>query len=514
MPNRVHPRSAGMFATAVAIVMLAAVTNAHSQSNLGFESAHSENARRPVGWNSSGGGACKIARDDQAHSQGEHSLHFKCRNPTGTRQFGMAAQSITLDPSKDGQIRLSGDLRLSDVRNGFGGLWLRIDGAKGSLAFNNMADRALHGTLDWARHEIRLAYPQGAKRAVFGALLAADGELWADDLTIEVVAADRLPEVAGEARRYLQDALAIIDKHALARPKNWEAYAAQVMQSARGASKVEEAYTSLQFALKQLGDGHSFLMRPERTGQWRSGNSDAEAESITRVEGRLLDGQFAYLGVPGFASGDPATMTAFADALQQEVARLDRAPACGWVVDLRNNPGGNMWPMIAGLGPLLGQEELGSFVDRNGLSEVWWQRDGRAGSGEAELSRVSGLGYRLANPQSPVAVLIGKLTASSGEALAIAFRGRPHTRSFGAATRGLATGNQNFALSDGAMLFLTTTRFRDRTGVEQRGSISPDTLSESLSALQAEPNEDATLDAAIQWLRQTADCASATPGDR
>ncbi|MGV9658891.1 S41 family peptidase [Streptomyces koyangensis] len=58
----------------------------------------------------------------------------------------------------------------------------------------------------------------------------------------------------------------------------------------------------------------------------------------------------------------------------------------------------------------------------------------------------------------PVAVLTGPRTASAGEAVAIAFRERPDTRTFGDPTSGVPTANAPYPLSDGALVVLTTAR--------------------------------------------------------
>ena len=50
------------------------------------------------------------------------------------------------------------------------------------------------------------------------------------------------------------------------------------------------------------------------------------------------------------------------------------------------------------------------------------------------------------------AAVISSLTASSGEAVTIAFIGRLNARTFGERTRGLTTSNDQFLLSDGAVL--------------------------------------------------------------
>jgi hypothetical protein len=75
--------------------------------------------------------------------------------------------------------------------------------------------------------------------------------------------------------------------------------------------------------------------------------------------------------------------------------------------------------------------------------------------GRNELARVLSLPYDLRQASPFIAVLLSSATSSSGEAVAIAFRGNPNTRSFGQRTRGLTTANGRFTPSDGAIIILT-----------------------------------------------------------
>jgi carboxyl-terminal processing protease len=70
--------------------------------------------------------------------------------------------------------------------------------------------------------------------------------------------------------------------------------------------------------------------------------------------------------------------------------------------------------------------------------------------------------------------LTGMKTASAGEAIVVAFRGRPDTRSFGLYTAGVPTGNEGFTLSDGAVIALTVGVNADRTGQTYDDRIYPD----------------------------------------
>lgn len=98
------------------------------------------------------------------------------------------------------------------------------------------------------------------------------------------------------------------------------------------------------------------------------------------------------------------------------------------VLDLRTDTGGNMWPMIGGLAPLIGTGQVGSFVYPDGTIEPWTLIDGVA-SWDGMVMAAYDTPIEAGHP--PVAVLIGPRTASSGEATAVAFHGRPTRASSG-----------------------------------------------------------------------------------
>ena len=190
-----------------------------------------------------------------------------------------------------------------------------------------------------------------------------------------------------------------------------------------------------------------------------------------------------YVKIGSFG-GTSAQAIAFADAIQNTIKAADRADLTGWIVDLRGNGGGNMWPMIAGVGPVLGDGAIGYFIDPFGLESQWEYHDGASWLTGVALQRVT-TPYRLLKERPRVAVLTDKLVASSGEATVIAFRKRPDTRSFGTSTCGLSTANASYPLSDGAVLILTTSVMADRLHTAYGDSIPPDeTLTDPAQALQ------------------------------
>ena len=193
----------------------------------------------------------------------------------------------------------------------------------------------------------------------------------------------------------------------------------------------------------------------------------------------------------GAFSGTVEQANAYARQIQDSIASRDRDDLIGWIVDLRSNGGGNMWPMIAGLGPIIGAGPLGYFLGPTGSETVWDYRNGSSYSGSIAVTTVSPP-YTLRRAAPRVAVLSDNRIASSGEATLIAFLRRPNTRSFGQPTCGLSTANATYPLSDGAMLTLTTSLMADRAKTPFGDSIPPDEVI-------ADPNQ--TIERAITWLQ-------------
>lgn len=88
--------------------------------------------------------------------------------------------------------------------------------------------------------------------------------------------------------------------------------------------------------------------------------------------------------------------------------------------------------------------------------------------------------------------LVGPKTASTGEAVAVAFRARPGTRFSGQPTAGLATSNTTFPFPDGGALLLTTAAMADREGAEYTKRIVPEST--------VRGDQDA-IEMAADWLR-------------
>ena len=147
--------------------------------------------------------------------------------------------------------------------------------------------------------------------------------------------------------------------------------------------------------------------------------------------------------------------------------------------------------MMAGVGPILGDGIAGYAIDADDREEPWDYRAGALYLGGMSWRYVD-VPYTLLKQDPKVAVLTDGAVASSAEGIVIAFRGRPATRSFGTPTCGLSTGNEDYTLSDGAILVLADAVMADRMRRKYGDSIPPDEMISDSTHV---------VDRAIEWLR-------------
>jgi C-terminal processing protease CtpA/Prc len=219
------------------------------------------------------------------------------------------------------------------------------------------------------------------------------------------------------------------------------------------------------------------------------------------VSGKRLENGIGYVALQDIG-GNIDTLKGYANELQRLIQDIDQEPTCGWIVSLRGNTGGSVFPMVTGLAPIIGEGEIGGFLlpdgNRKMLSlqkgNVWIDGDVVPKFGEL----LDAPSYTLKEPMPPVAVLVDQQTASAAEITALAFIGRPESRLFGEPTGGYTTGNEVFPLFDGAMMILTFAKELDRTGKIYSEQIIPDVIVPSSEAM----------DVAIEWLLTHLTCSS------
>jgi carboxyl-terminal processing protease len=287
------------------------------------------------------------------------------------------------------------------------------------------------------------------------------------------------------AAAYLEEVVTLLQRYSVKRREiDWTAFRAQVFAAAGPAQTIGATVPGIRQALALLGDGHSVYI-PLRGSVVAVPTKTCAAPTIRRPGAPNV----GYVRVRQFA-GTPAEATVYAQQLQDSIRVADRDSLVGWIVDLRGNSGGNMYPMIAGIGPILGEGVVGYFLSADSAWTPFSYRDGISAYADTPLHQVSSV-YRLKRPNPRVAVLTDGWVASSGEAVAVAFRGRADTRSFGTPTCGLSTGNATYFLSDTSRLVITVSTMADRTQRAYGDAIAPD---------EAITNPDDAVSRAILWL--------------
>ncbi|MBB6503028.1 S41 family peptidase [Pedobacter cryoconitis] len=138
--------------------------------------------KKPIGWSYSLNGeqnkAYQVTLDSTTKIKGKYS--FLIKNIGNFSNFGAIDYPINRT-FKGRLIELKGYIKTQDVNTGYAGIWLRIDGVEGAIAFDNMSKSGVRGTNDWKPYSIKLPYDSKSAKAIhIGGLLVGNGRAWYD----------------------------------------------------------------------------------------------------------------------------------------------------------------------------------------------------------------------------------------------------------------------------------------------------------------------------------------------
>lgn len=287
--------------------------------------------------------------------------------------------------------------------------------------------------------------------------------------TLLITAAAILLAVScGDANKaYVRKAIQIMDKNGLfAQGLEWEEAKLKALDASP--ASIEEAQEVIREAGKVAGGKHTFLKTEP------SVTEDATSTTWDMPTVRMKEDGIAIIKIPPFSGNHD-------EGVKYAMSVLDAIPDSlpGAVIDLRDNRGGNMYPMIAAVHRFIADDDILRF---RGRKRTQWVQLSYViqGAGISQMPRI----------ECPVAILTNEWTGSSGEATLLCFRGLDYVRVFGAPTAGYVSSNKPFSLPDGSQLVLTTGCDVARTGEAFCDNpIEPDVLTET-------PLEDA-----LAWLR-------------
>ena len=283
--------------------------------------------------------------------------------------------------------------------------------------------------------------------------------------------------VPPSAETYGKNALSTIDKNGIfAGNDEWKSTYNECLKMIENAKSYDDTYDAIRKALSVGGGKHSMLMTKSESQD----TTDSYDEVLPTVS---LDGDIAIIKLPDFL-GTAEAGQKYAK-VAEDFIHENRDKIKGVVLDLRGNTGGDMGPMATAVSSLLPDGELVYYHYRSYDVPVTLKNGvvSNAGTGGKSL-------YPEEKLNVPVAILTDDMTASSGEALTLCFRGLENTRTFGAPTAGYTSVNMLYNMYDGAQMYLTVAFDKARTGeIFKETSIEPDVAT------------DSPLEAALEWLR-------------
>lgn len=247
--------------------------------------------------------------------------------------------------------------------------------------------------------------------------------------------------------------------------------------------------------VQKAGGDHSFfipILYKEAVDKHSKGVSDS---TIRDTAFQLLDNRWGYIPVATYYLGDSASDEILMTKLATAIRQAEQNNVSGLIIDLSDNGGGNLYPPLVGLSPILENGDLGFFYDPVEKTKTAWTHK----DGTIEIKDEKAVYWSIKNKEFfnsslrriPKAILVSNHTGSSGEFLLISLTSQEHTKVFGQPTAGLATGNEVITLSDGSQLILTVSLSMNVRGEIYDGALMPDFITSDLASSKIE---------AVKWL--------------
>lgn len=273
---------------------------------------------------------------------------------------------------------------------------------------------------------------------------------------------------------YVKHCIRLMDKNGLyAEGEAWQTMKQRTLEKASQITTLEEAHALISEALRIAGGKHSVLNPPVE--ERKNVSEEKVPEVNLREKGLIVVKLPAHSGIT--VSDSLYTFTVFDFIAAHKDAK-------GVIIDLQDNVGGNMYPMLAAVSPLIPEGIFIRFKGRKSNTPITIEYvEKQAGiSGSKSFKLPASL---------PIAILTNEWTGSSGEATLLAFRGLENVRTFGTPTAGYASSNIPYQLSDGYTLVLTVGQDVARTGeVFCDDPIAPDVETET------------ALEDAVNWINE------------
>jgi C-terminal processing protease CtpA/Prc len=305
----------------------------------------------------------------------------------------------------------------------------------------------------------------------------------------------------------LDSSISLLQQYALhSSATNWPLVKKTAYAKGAKASTWSELDPAIAYLFEAVNDHHGWLSVGDSNLKWNPGGDlkfstevKNEIAKGNRIVKKMLTGNIGYLRVPGMML-DTSQYNKKAQQLMDSLYTLQQGGATKFIIDLRLNAGGTMFPMIAGLAALLGDGKFIGNANAGGrIEDMSLLKNGKFSTADGGAASIE---MKTDVSKAGVVVLTSNLTGSAGECVAVAFKGRRHTKFIGEPTAGFTTGNNGHWIVEGkAGIVIAESAIVDRNKNIYYSNVQPDELTWGGDNFE-DYLQDKKIQAALKWLKQ------------
>lgn len=279
---------------------------------------------------------------------------------------------------------------------------------------------------------------------------------------------------------FIDQSLELIQSNSI-HVENLDLIKQQLYNQSKNLTSLDDVAPLYKDVFKQLNDHHGNLKYKGKTYGWNIPSVVDNAylkERLTtdkKVASEILNQNVGYIRIPGNNDFSFKKVDSIASDIVSHINKINSNKIEGWIIDLRLNTGGNMYPILLGLKDFIGNDLVfGGFKNsKDELTGNWEITNGKLLIDNVELVNSVNLNHPI-KKDIPIVILTSYYTASAGEMTAISLIGRKNTYVVGEPTANYTTAVQGFKINAFSGINLSTDYVFDRNGKTYNANIEPD----------------------------------------
>ncbi len=328
-----------------------------------------------------------------------------------------------------------------------------------------------------------------------------------------------------ESKKVLDSIVALTKIHSIYKNDvDWAKLEKRIYDKFVDSDSISSIIEPVKYMLSELGDFHGFFtiqnipykaigekernLHYDNSSKGYKGKMNEIYENSIKtneITGSILKDSIAYIEIPmvlNYTNNQEINIESTLK-IRKKITELNKYNPKGYIIDLRRNLGGTIFPMLAGLGELFNNISLGGMTkDGKTFSNQWYIKDGNIYMEEENL--IPDLPKTTCNCDitkinKKVAVLIGRYTASSGELVASSLKSQKNVMLFGEQTMGMSTTTGWFLITSNVAINPATTYYMSKDKTAHIDGVIPDiSIEESFD--NKNPTNGNVIEEAKKWI--------------